>query len=267
LIQELEDKLIQLEKKLKQEIAERKRVEEKLMRSERLAAIGKLSSSIAHELRQPLGVISNAIYYLKMTLPEADETTKEYLNMINDEVRTAGDIISSLLELARSKPADRKEVEVSSVIENALEKSEIPENIELKKDIPANIPALFVDSGQMVQVFYNIINNAIQAMPMSEVESGELTINVKSKSRMKEGKERVEVSFGDTGVGISEENMKKLFEPLFTTKAQGIGLGLSICKNFIEANEGKIEVQSEVGKGTTVTVNLPAAMAMENPKS
>ena len=248
------------------DLTEQKEMHEKLLRSERLAAIGKLSGSVAHELRQPLSVISNAIYYLKMTLTEADETTREYLDMINNEVKSAGDTITGLLEIARTRPAERHEVEVSSVIEKALEKFEMPENITLKKDIPADIPAIFADPGQMGQVFYNLINNALQAMSMPEREGigGELTINV--KSRKKKGKAMVEVSFGDTGVGISKENMKKLFEPLFTTKARGVGLGLSICKNLVENNGGEIEVQSEEDKGTTVTVSLPAAMAMENPK-
>ncbi len=249
------------------DLTERKEMEEKLLRSERLAAIGELSGSVAHELRQPLGVISNAIYYLKMTLTEADETTREYLDIINEEVKSAGDVITGLLEIARTRAAERREEEVSSVIEKALEKFEMPENIELKKDIPGDIPAISVDSWQMAQVFYNLINNAVQAMSMPEREGrgGELAINV--KSRKKKGKAMVEVSFADTGVGISKENMKKLFEPLFTTKARGVGLGLSICKNLVENNGGEIEVQSEEGKGTTVTVSLPGAMAMKNPKS
>lgn len=249
------------------DLTERKGMEEKLLRSERLAAIGELSGNVAHELRQPLGVISNAIYYLKMVLAEADETTKEYLDMINNEVKSAGDTITGLLEIARTRPAERHEVEVSSVIEKALEKFEMHENITLNKDIPADIPAIFADRGQIAQVFYNLINNALQAMSMPEREGrgGELTINVKPMK--KKGKAMVEVSFGDTGVGISKENLKKLFEPLFTTKARGVGLGLSICKNLVENNGGEIEVQSEEGKGTTVTVSLPAAMAMKNPKS
>ena len=251
------------------DITELKQMEEKLLRSERLAAIGKLSASIAHELRQPLAVISNAVYYLKMRDAEADETTREYLNMINSEAKSAGDIISSLMELARSRSADRREAEVSLLIEEALEKFDIAENIILKKDIPANIPAIFVEPVLIERVFYNIINNAVQAMSMPESEgrgkSGELTIKVESKSasRVKEGKTRVEVSFSDTGVGISEENMKNLFEPLFTTKATGIGLGLSICKNLVKANDGEIEVQSEEGKGTTVRVALPLPAAMD----
>jgi len=221
------------------DLTERKELEEKLRRSERLAAIGELSGNVAHELRQPLGVISSAIYYLKMTLTEADETTREYLDMINNEVKSAGDVITGLLEIARTRQAEREEMEVSSVIEKALEKFDMPENITLNKDIPEDIPAISVDPGQMGQVFYNLINNAIQAMSMPEREGrgGELTINV--KSRKKKGKARVEVSFGDTGVGISKENMKKLFEPLFTTKSRGVGLGLSIC-NLTFADSDKL---------------------------
>ena len=247
-----------MEEKDSEAQTKRKQTEEELLRTRRLAAVGEISGSIAHELRQPLGVISNAIYYLKMTLTDADATTKEYLDMINNEVKSAGDIITGLLEIARTRQADQQEVEVSSVIEKALEKFDIPENITLNKDVPADIPAIFVDPGQMGQVFYNLINNALQAMPASEVESGKLIISAKPMGKVKKGKARVEVSFSDTGIGISKENMKKLFEPLFTTKARGVGLGLSICKNLVENNGGEITVQSEEGKGTTVTVSLPA---------
>ena len=231
---------------------ERKQADEELLRIHHFAELGELYSGIAHELRQPLSVISNAIYYLKMTLPEADKTTKEYLDMISDEARDAGVIISGFLELTRTRSPERQGVVVSSLIDRALKKFDLPENIKLKKDIPADIPPIFADPGQIVQVFYNIVNNAIQAM--SEVESGELGINVKSK--VKEGKAMVEVSFSDIGVGISKENTKKFFEPLFTTKASGIRLELSICKNLVEANDGELEVQSEEGKRTTVTVSL-----------
>ncbi|MGB7532241.1 MAG: response regulator [Halobacteriota archaeon] len=252
-----------------EDITELKEAEEKLLHSERLAAIGKLSASVAHEIRNPLGVVNNAAYYLKMTLPEPDETTREYLDIINNEVKRAGDIISTLLELTRSRLADRQEVEVSSLIDKTLEKFDLAENIELKKDIPADIPPIFADPVQIEQVFYNLINNALQAMSMPESESrdkgGELGIKV--KLRKKKGKEMVEVSFSDTGVGISRENMKNLFEPLFTTKARGIGLGLSICKNLVEANDGEIEVQSEVGKGTTVRVSLPGVEFFNTVKS
>ena len=243
----------------------RKQAEEELLRIRPLVAIGEIYGSVAHELRQPLGVISNAIYYLKMTLTDADATTKEYLDMINNEVKSAGDIITGLLEITRTRQANQQEVGVSSVIDKTLEKFEIPGNIELNKDIPGDIPQIFVDPEQIEQVFYNLINNALQAMPASEVESGELIISAKPNREVKEGKAGVEVSFSDTGVGIPEENMKKLFEPLFTTKARGIGLGLSICKNLVENNGGEITVQSEEGEGTTVTVSLQAAMAMENP--
>ena len=243
-----------MEEKDSETQTERKQAEEELLRIHHLAELGELYSGIAHELRQPLSVISNAIYYLKMTLPEADETTKGYLDMIGDEARSAGDIISGFLKLTRTGLPERQGVEVSSLIDKALEKFDLAENITLKKDILADIPLIFVDPVQIERVFYNIINNAIQAMPVSEVESGELAINVKSKT--KKGKAMVEVFFSDTGVGISKENMEKLFEPLFTTKARGIGLGLSICKNLVEANDGELEVQSEEGKGTTVTVSI-----------
>ncbi len=236
------------------DITELKQAEEKLLRSERLAAIGELSASVAHELRQPLSVVNNAAYYLKLTLTEVDETTRDYFDMINEDVKSANDIISSLVALARAQEPDRKEVKIATLIEKAQWKITIPTNITLRKDIPDGISAVFVDPVHIEQVSYNIINNGIQAMSMPE--GGELATIVRSKEK----EAKVVVSFVDTGVGIPDENLDKIFEPLFRTKTRGIELGLLICKNFVEANEGDITVQSEEGKGTTMTVVLPVTI-------
>ena len=240
----------ELERRVEERTEELKKAHAELVRKEKLATLGQLAGGIAHDLRQPLGVINNAIYFLKITLPEADETTKEYLDLINDEIKNSEEIISGLLELTRTRPPERREVNVSSLIEKALEKFDIPDTIKLTNDIPGDIPAIFVDAAQIDRVFYNIINNAVQAM--SADNERELAIHATLNAARK-----VEVSFRDTGVGIPEANMKKLFEPLFTTKVRGIGLGLSICKNLIEINSGEITVQSKEGEGTTVTVALP----------
>jgi signal transduction histidine kinase len=124
----------------------------------------------------------------------------------------------------------------------------VPENVEVTNQLDDTLPLIFVDPDQVGQVFGNIILNAIQAMP----EGGQLTL----KSELN-GSEWVTISFSDTGVGIQEEILRKIFEPLFTTKAKGIGLGLAITKTLVEAHGGTIDVQSEVGKGTTFAIRLP----------
>ncbi len=224
-----------------------------LIRKERLAVLGQLSGSVSHELRNPLGVISNAVYYLNNVLPDADETTKEYLGIISSEVHTADKIVSDLLDLSRTRPAERTETAVTELVAQVLARQPVPENIEVVTEIATDLPPLLVDPGQIGLVLANLVTNAIQAMP----EGGELALSARS------GESTVTLSVSDTGCGISEDTMAKLFEPLFTTKSRGIGLGLSVSKNLVEVNGGAIEVESEVGKGATFTVELPTRKMQE----
>ena len=221
--------------------------QEQLVRREKLAVLGQLAGGVGHELRNPLGVISNAVYYLKMVLPDADEPIKEYLELISSEVRNSEKIISELLDFSRTRPPEREEVAVSKLIAQVLKKQPPPEKVQVIPEIASDLPAVFVDPRQMGQVLGNLVLNAYQAMP----EGGELIL----RARVEEG--QVALSVADTGCGISRENLEKLFEPLFTTKVRGIGLGLALSRNLVEANGGSIEVESEVGKGSTFTVLLP----------
>lgn len=218
-----------------------------------------------------MGVINNAIYFLKTIRPDADETVKEYLNIINDEVLTSERIVSDLLDFARTKTPQKSLVTVAELITQSLKKCKVPENITVEADIPETLPEVIVDPMQMGQVFQNLITNALQAMP----EGGELRIAARSTRdkgvlRLSEQRGRssgvsceqgglpssIEISVADTGEGIKPENMAMLFQPLYTTKARGIGLGLVVSKNLVEANGGRLEAASHLGKGTTFTVIL-----------
>lgn len=179
-------------------------------------------------------MISNAVYYLQTTLTDADETTKEYLEIISSEVRNSEKIVSDLLDLSRTRPAAREQVEPSGLISQLLDKHRPPEKVEVTTEIGPDLPAVFVDPGQIRLVLDNLLTNAYQAMP----EGGRVTIKAKAE------KDKLLVSITDTGTGISQENIEKLFEPLFTTRARGIGLGLAVAKNLVEANGGSIEVES-----------------------
>ncbi len=200
-----------------------------------------------HELRNPLGVISNAVYYLEATLTEADETTREYLGIIGAEVANAERIVSSLLDLSRSKPAERERVAARDLVSRVLARQPAPDNVEVEIDIAENLPQLHVDSGQIAQVLINLITNACQAMP----EGGRLTISGYSEEQ------RIVLSVRDGGVGIARQNLPQIFEPLFTTRARGIGLGLAVCRNLVRANGGRIEVESAEGEGSVFRIVLP----------
>ena len=248
-----EEALQEYSKRLAEMVEERTKeleeAQEQLVRREKLAVLGQLAGSVGHELRNPLGVISNATYFLQMTRPDADETTREYLDMISAEVHKSDQIVSDLLNLSRTGPAARESIAVSVLVAQALERRPSPENVAVTIDIPADLPPVYVDPRQMGQVLGNLITNAYQAMPPPA--GGRLTIRARAEGG------RVALAIADTGCGIPEENMAKIFEPLFTTRAKGIGLGLAVSRNLVEVNGGSIAVESEVGKGSTFTVRLP----------
>jgi len=163
-------------------------------------------------------------------------------------VNTAERTISSLLDFARAKPPLKRKVNIEDIIRESLSRLKVPDNIHVKFRADKLVPAIMVDPDQLGQVFGNVLLNAIQAMP----EGGQLKIKCETAAA-----DTLAVTVSDTGVGISSENIKRVFEPLFTGKAKGIGLGMAITKTFIEGHGGSIEVKSEVGQGSTFTVTLP----------
>jgi PAS domain S-box-containing protein len=254
---------------VQQELAERKRAEEALrdaqehlIRQEKLAVLGQLAGGVGHELRNPLGAIKNAAYFLNIALEEPEPEVKETLEILEKEVRTSERIISSLLDFARPKPPVRRKVDVNEIVREALSRAAAPDapRVAVVSQLEEGLPIILADPDQLAQVFGNIIHNGIQAMP----KGGQLVVKTLEVSDSPllggegPGVRWVTVSFTDTGVGISEENLKKIFEPLFTTKSKGIGLGLAVTKTLVEGHGGSIKVESEEGKGSTFVVKLPA---------
>jgi PAS domain S-box-containing protein len=245
-----------LEADVAQRTQELRDAQEQLVRQEKLAVLGQLASGVAHELRNPLGVIANAVYFLKAVQPNADAAILDYLGIISAEVNNADKIVTDLLDFARIKGVARETTRLAALIEDVLQKYPPAANIAVAIECPDPLPPLFVDPRQIEQVLTNLVINACQAMP----QGGALTLRAEVVGEpMSAGPEPsfVALQVADTGTGISPENMKKLFEPLFTTKAKGIGLGLAVSKKLIEANGGKFEVLSEPGRGSTFTIFLP----------
>jgi PAS domain S-box-containing protein len=253
-----EEKIRQLNAELEQRVEDRTRelreAQEKLVRHEKLVVLGQMSSSVGHELRNPLSVINSAVYYLKMIQPNAADDVKEYLGIIDQEVHTAEKIITDLLDFSRIKSVDREAVSVSELIRRTLERFPVPESVAVTIEVPSDLPQVFVDVHHMTQVLGNLTVNACQAMTSSNERTlivGQLSLYSTVQNDM------INITVKDNGVGISAENMKKIFEPLFTTKTKGIGLGLAVSQKLVAANEGRIEVESEAGKGTSFHVYLP----------
>jgi len=235
------------------DITERKQMEEQLVRSEKLAAIGHLASGVAHELRGPLGAIRTATFYVqrrlaKSDLPATEPKVLEFLDIIDGEVNIASNVISDLIDFSRVAKPTISPVNIGGIIEDALKHVPIPENVNLARDIDKSLLMVMVDAEQIQRVFVNVIFNAVEAMP----QGGRLGIRAGSKG------EFVEVEFTDTGYGIPKSAIDNIFDPLFTTKARGIGLGLAVCKSILERHGGGIGVKSKAGKGSTFTVSLPA---------
>lgn len=247
-----ESKTRQERKRLEEMIEERTKelqnAEEKLVNKRKLSILGQLAGGVAHELRNPLGAIKNAAYFLNAALEEPEPEVKETLEILEKEVVRSEHIIRSLLGFASPKPPIRHKVNINAVIQTALSRTVLPENVEVVSQLDETLPNILADPDQLDQVLGNIILNAIQAMP----EGGHLVV----KSEVP-NPGWVAVSIADTGAGIPEENLTEIFEPIFSTKARGIGLGLSLVKTLVEGHRGSIEVESEVGKGSTFTVRLP----------
>lgn len=246
-----EREIRQLNEELELKVEERTKqlleAQDELVRREKLATLGRIAGCVGHELRNPLGVMNNAVYFLQMTLTDADDITKEYLDIIKGEILGAERIVGDLLDAVRTRPPQPQTVPAEDLVRMSLEKCMVPADVRVEVDIEKNL-AVRVDPLQMKQAFLNLINNAAEAMP----DGGLLEIKAEDCGQF------ARFTFRDEGAGISPENMKKLFQPLFTTKARGIGLGLVVVKNLAEANGGRISVLSEVGKGTAAVVEAPA---------
>jgi signal transduction histidine kinase len=225
-----------------------KEAQEALVKKEKLAILGQLAGGIGHELRNPLSAINNAAYFLNMALEESDSEIVESISIIETEIMKSNNIIRSLLSYARPKPLLLKKTDLNNVIQESLKSIDIPDNIKVLNELNTTTPSIQADSDQLVQVFNNLISNAIQATP----EGGQVSIKSKTLDDT-----WLVISITDNGVGISSENLEKVFTPLFTTKAKGIGLGLVITKTIVEAHQGSISLESEVGKGSTFEVKLP----------
>ena len=237
-----------LEKMVEVRTKELKDAQKELIRKEKLAVLGQLAGGVAHELRNPLGAIKNGIYFLNIAIEKPQPKVKKTLEILDKAMVGSENIISSILNFSSSRTSIKKKVEIRNILQNIISRITIPDNIKVISKLDKSMPVVSADPGQITQVFSNIILNAIQSMP----KGGKITV----RSDITDNK-WLGISVSDTGVGIPAENIDMIFEPLFTTKAKGIGLGLAVIKILVDAHEGRIKVKSKVGEGTTFTVVLP----------
>jgi len=224
-------------------------------RSERLAALGQLTAGVAHEIRNPLGVIKGSAEMLTQKLPASDALARELAGYISSEVDRLNGIVSRFLDFARPMHLERKPAEIPPLVDRALKAAQNGlggREVEIERDYAPDLPAARVDAELCEQVFTNLAVNAFQAMGEA---GGKLQVSARpANSSTRAG---IEVEFEDSGPGVPAHLREQIFNPFFTTKKEGIGLGLSIVSKIVDEHGGSIRLASEPGKGARFRVFLP----------
>ncbi len=224
-------------------------------RADRLASVGEMATGIAHEIKNPLAGISGAISVFADDFAE-DDPRREIVRQILEQIGRLDKTATDLLYFGRPGKPEFNFVDLNSLVKKTLFfVSQHPEarNIHRIKEMDRDLPAIWADEKQIQQVLFNVIINAIQAMP------GGGTLTVQTEVVDRDGAPFVRVVVMDTGKGISEQELERIFVPFHTTKTQGTGLGLAICRSLLEQHGGSIQVASRVGEGTTFMIDLPVA--------
>jgi|GEM_PF-1001533 PAS domain S-box len=229
------------------DISQRKTMEEQLIKAQRLASIGELAGQLGHDLRNPLAGIKNGVYLVrKKGSGMTEEERREILKIIEAAIEDSNRIVTSLIEYSNEMMLTPELTTPKRLVSNALTKLTVPSHIVVENNVLDETPTL-LDTAYMENTFLAILNNAIQATP----EKG--TVKIEAHAT----KSSILFCFTDTGIGIPEDIQSRLFAPLVTTKAKGMGMSLAICKRVVEAHAGKIAIKSKVGLGTTVNITLP----------
>jgi signal transduction histidine kinase len=240
-----------LEARVDERTRELQAAQHELVKREKLAILGQLAGGVGHELRNPLGVMTNALYYLDAVLRDVPADVTEYLGILRTQIGLSEKIIGDLLDFARVKSPQREPVPLGDLVAEQLQRIGPPAGVAVKSEIPASLPPACIDRVQVGQVLLNLLTNAVQAM-----NGGTGTLTVRAEL---EDSDWVRLDVHDTGAGIAPDDARHIFEPLFTTKARGIGLGLAVSRTLVHANGGEITFASEPGRGTTFTVRLPTS--------
>ncbi len=238
------------------DITEWKRMQETLLKTQHLAAVGQTAAMVGHDLRNPLQAMIGRLYLARKTLEGLSDTRSEtaaklgldeLFNELEEQTEYMNKIVSDLQDFARPLKPELVQVDLKKLINDTLSTIEVPEDVIVSIEAGDDIPSIVADPALMRRLLNNLITNAIQAMS----QGGQLTV------RTAKTEHALSVNIQDTGVGIPRESLDKIFSPFYTTKSKGMGLGLAVCKHIAEAHKGSITVESERNRGTTFTVKLP----------
>jgi signal transduction histidine kinase len=234
--------------RLIQDVTEMKKMEEQIIHSEKLASIGRLAAGIAHEIGNPLTSIFSFVQILREM--EEDTFKKESLETIYFHINRISEILKQLSGFSKMPAGEPRKCQINEVIEtsiNLIQYDKKAKNISIVKELSPSLPEVIADGNQLSQVFVNLTLNAIDAMP----EGGTLTVRSMSEEN------GIIIQFEDTGIGIPREELSKIFDPFYTTKEKGTGLGLAVSYNIIKKMNGTLTVESEEGKGSVFTITIP----------
>ena len=261
--QEVKEHFDILERRFNEKARELKEAQAHLLHTEKLAAVGKIAATVAHEINNPLTGVFTYIKLMERRIEEGRNSEKdiqkyrEYLATMGREVERTSAIVLNLLDFTRPKEPSRKVASINTLIDESvvLIKNKLSmNNVEIRRELGA-LPDIMVDPSQIKQVFINILVNSCEAME----KGGSLDIG----SRYEEDDQAAVVEFRDTGPGIPPEILSKVFDPFFTTKEKGTGLGLSVVYGIVDRHGGKIEIQSQPGEGTRVAIRIPPVAPAE----
>lgn len=233
---------------------------DRLQRIERLAAVGQLAASVGHELRNPLAAVRNAhsfiVKRLRETSREGDDAIDpkigQFLELMDRELAASGKIIANLLDFSRIRRPVRSAVPLRQLVQDAIEALGETESAAIRNEVPENLPVPQIDRDQMRQVLLNLLENALQAVPSGR----EAQVTVRASGG---GAEPWQIEIEDNGSGIRTEQLDLIFEPLFSTKTKGTGLGLAVVMGIVEHHHGSITVESDEGLGTVFRITLPSS--------
>ncbi len=247
----------EMSRKMASDIEQLRQLNEQLIRTEKLAAMGTLAAGVAHEVNNPLASISSLIQMMQAK-SDLNNETNEKLKLISTQITRITQVTKDMMDFARIRPAAKSLVDVNEIIDSSLRLASFDksfQSLNLNKSLTKNLPLVFADADQLQQVFLNLFLNARDAMP----NGGELFIETSLKSN------KIQIKIADNGFGITENNLKRIFDPFFTTKqtGKGTGLGLAVCYGIITAHNGKIEVSPNNGKGTLFTIYLPESRSAD----
>ena len=238
-----------LEERVRERTQELRETQAELVTKEKLATLGQVSGGIAHEIRNPLNAVKSSAYYLLNAKNPSPEKTKEHLDRIDRQVTIIDNVVTALSDVARLPDAQLKPVIIVTHLRAIVSSVSLPASVELVWQLPDELPEVMVDENQIPIVFRNLVRNARDAMP----DGGKLTVSATSNNG------KVTIAVADTGIGIAPENLAHITEPLFSTKARGMGLGLAISRAIVDKNDGELKITSDLGRGSTFSVILQAS--------